>query len=309
MNDALINPEDIRSFVRERYGKIAESPSGGCCSAPGSAETGCCCGDSVAPQAVEALERLYEAQDVGELPDEVTELALGCGDPVTLASLQPGETVLDLGSGGGIDCFLAARRVGAQGRVIGVDMTPQMIERARRNKERLGAQNVEFRLGEIEHLPVADNSVDVVISNCVINLSPDKAQVFREAFRALKPGGRLAVSDIVTAGPLPEAVKRNLSAWAGCVAGALDQAEYLAAIRAAGFEAVELTPSYWDAATVAAALAQLNISSEVRDGRRLLVYWEGQEKRTVDLGEAATTETDWARRAVFSARVTARKPA
>ena len=254
------------------------------------------------------MTRLYEAEDVSELPAEVTDMSLGCGDPVTLASLQAGQTVLDLGAGGGIDCFLAAKRVGPAGHVIGVDMTPQMIDRARANKEKLGASNVEFRLGEIEHLPVADGSVDVVISNCVINLSPDKPQVFREAFRVLKPGGRLAVSDIVTDGPLPEVVKRDMSAWAGCISGALDRGEYIAAIEAAGFTDVVLTPVYWDKEVVDEALTQLDIRSELKQGRRMMVFQEGEEVKVIDLGEAEAGDTNWASRAVFSAKVAAWKP-
>jgi ubiquinone/menaquinone biosynthesis C-methylase UbiE len=221
---------------------------------------------------------LYETGDVTELPPEVTQLSLGCGDPVTLATLQPGETVLDLGSGGGIDCFLAAKRVGPTGKVIGVDMTADMIDRARANASKIGAQNVEFRLGEIEHLPVADGSVDVIISNCVINLSPDKPQVFRDAFRALRSGGRLAVSDIVTRAPLPEDVKRDLSAWASCIAGAWVDADYAAAIRAAGFVDVRIEEKRFDA--------------------------EGTEPAAA-AGECGCETTA---SSVYSARITARKP-
>jgi arsenite methyltransferase len=297
----LVSADEIRVHVRERYGGIAENKLDGC---------GCgssCCGSEGEPQALDQLSRLYEAEDVGELPTEVTELSLGCGDPVTLASLQEGQTVLDLGSGGGIDCFLAAKRVGPTGRVIGVDMTPQMIDRARSNNAKLSADNVEFRLGEIEHLPVADSSVDVVISNCVINLSTDKPQVFREAFRVLKPGGKLSVSDIVTDGPLPETVKSDLSAWAGCVSGALDKADYIAAIEAAGFSDVQLTPVYWDQSVVDEALKQLDLRSEVAGDRRVLVYQEGADAQTIELGPADEGGLDWAARAVFSAKVTAHK--
>ncbi len=303
----LISPDDIHLQVRERYAGIAEKQASGCCG-PTSSSASSCCGGDLAQETVVKLSGLYQAEDVGELPGEVTNLSLGCGDPVTLASLQPGQTVLDLGSGGGIDCFLAAKRVGPSGKVIGVDMTPQMIDRARANKEKLGADNVEFRLGEIEHLPVADNSVDVILSNCVINLSPDKPQVFREAFRVLKSGGRLAVSDIVTDGPLPEVVKQNMSAWAGCISGALDQREYIAAIQAAGFVDISLTPDYWDKSIVAEALHQLDIRSEVKQGRRLIIYQDGAEVKIVDLGEAQGSDDDWAAKAVFSAKVTARKP-
>jgi arsenite methyltransferase len=244
MSDKFVPDEntDIRVAVRQRYGSIAEnagaSPS--CCAGPSSES---CCGPEEETYALTTLTRLYADEDIQELPPEVTGLSLGCGDPVTLASLQPGQTVLDLGSGGGIDCFLAARKVGPGGRVIGVDMTAAMIEKARANKSKIGAPNVEFRLGEIEHLPVGDQQVDVILSNCVINLSPDKPQVFREAFRVLKPGGKLAVSDIVTNGPLPEEVKANLSAWAECIAGALDIRDYIQAIEAAGFTDVSFTPA------------------------------------------------------------------
>jgi arsenite methyltransferase len=277
---------DVRSAVRERYGALAEQ-GGGCCG-PVATSGGCCgsSGSDVIP--LDSVARLYEDPDVAGLPAAVTDLSLGCGDPVTLASLEPGQTVLDLGAGGGIDCFLAAKKVGATGRVIGVDMTSAMIDRARRNQATLGATNVEFRLGEIEHLPVADNSVDVIISNCVINLSPDKEQVFREAYRVLKPGGRLAVSDIVTDGPLPAAVKNDLAAWAGCVAGALDVADYVAAIAAAGFTDVELTPVYWEPEMVQAAVEQL-----------------GPE--TTRAMEAAAGPDNDVTTAVFSAKVTARK--
>jgi arsenite methyltransferase len=244
---------DVRTTVRERYGAIAEQ-GGGCC---GPADSGCCGSSNGDVIQLASVTTLYDDPGVVSLPADVTDLSLGCGDPVTLASLQPGQTVLDLGSGGGIDCFLAARKVGPTGRVLGVDMTPAMIDRARRNQAKVGADNVEFRLGEIEHLPVADNTVDVIISNCVVNLSPDKPQVFREAYRVLKPGGRLAVSDIVTDGPLPDAIKNDLAAWAGCVAGALDVADYVAAIEAAGFVDVELVPVYWEPDMVAAAVDQL----------------------------------------------------
>jgi len=226
---------EIHSTVREHYGRAASqnAQDTGCTS-------GCCAPDSTI--SMDAISMYYHAEDVAALPTEVTGLSMGCGDPVTLASLQPGEVVLDLGSGGGIDCFLAAQRVGEQGRVIGVDMTAQMLEKARANQQRLGATNVEFRLGEIEHLPVADNQVDVILSNCVINLSPDKPQVFREAYRVLKAGGRLSLSDIVTQGVIPEAMRENLESWATCVAGAMDIQEYITALEAAGFVDVQVEP-------------------------------------------------------------------
>jgi len=278
----------IHAYVRQRYEKAAlqdVSIAGdlGCC-APGQS---CCCGPAgdLTPEQLAGVKQLYETPDVLELPQEVTGISLGCGDPVTLAALQPGQTVLDLGSGGGIDCFLAAKRVGPGGRVIGVDMTPAMIDRARANKEKLGAENVEFRLGEIEHLPAADGTVDVILSNCVINLSPDKPQVFREAFRVLKPGGKLAVSDIVTRGPLPEAVKADLAAWAGCVSGALDESEFAALLEAAGFVGITLTPTALPREVIDEAVAQL------------------EEADLSGLPEADVYQ------AVFSAKITARKPA
>jgi len=218
--------EDIRSAVRDRYARTArQADQGGC---------GCGCGCGGASQS----EQLgYERSDLQAIPAEA-DLGLGCGNPTALAGLQAGETVLDLGSGGGIDCFLAARRVGPAGRVIGVDMTAEMIDRSRAAARQGGFQNVEFRLGEIENLPVADASVDAVISNCVINLSPDKGRVFREAFRALKAGGRLLVSDIVLTGELPAGAREDAELWAACVSGALPEQEYLSLIREAGFTEV-----------------------------------------------------------------------
>jgi SAM-dependent methyltransferase len=190
----------------------------------------------------------YTPEQLAALP-EGANLGLGCGNPLAHAAPRPGEVVLDLGSGAGMDAFLAGREVGPTGRVIGVDMTPQMLEKARANAAAVGAQNVEFRLGEIEHLPVADGSVDLVISNCVVNLSPDKEQVFREAFRALRPGGRMVVSDLVLLRTLSEEVRRSVEAYVGCVAGAAMKEDYLRAIRAAGFRDVEVVEerSYGDA--------------------------------------------------------------
>ena len=171
-------------------------------------------------------------------------LGLGCGNPTALAELKEGETVLDLGPGGGLDVFLAARKVGAKGKIIGVDMTPEMIKKARENAEKGHFQNVEFRLGEMEHLPVEDKSIDVIISNCVINLSPDKLATFKEAFRVLRPNGRILISDIVTEGELPEDVRRSFEAWAGCIAGALEKQEYLDTIKKAGFKAVMIVSEH-----------------------------------------------------------------
>lgn len=182
----------------------------------------------------------YTPEELASLPSSVTGVSLGCGNPVGLAEVKPGETVLDLGSGGGIDCFLAAQRVGPEGRVIGVDMTPDMVRLARANAEKAGAQNVEFRLGEIEHLPVDPSSVDLVISNCVVNLAPDKAAVYRDVNRVLRPGGRLVISDTVASAPVPEDLKSKLDLWSQCASGSLDRETYFETLRGAGFNRIEI---------------------------------------------------------------------
>jgi arsenite methyltransferase len=228
------SPQTVYEAVQERYGRIATdfSPetAASCCGDDG----GCCDESTFAFGA-----GLYDV-DLNALPGDVTGLSLGCGDPIALANLAPGQTVLDLGSGGGIDCFLAAQRVGPAGHVIGVDMTPAMIEKANRNKVKVAADNVEFRLGQIESLPVEADSVDVIISNCVINLSPDKTAVFREAYRVLKPGGRLAISDMVTQGQFSPEARADLAAWSGCITGAEDEAVYVTAMQQAGFTHISL---------------------------------------------------------------------
>lgn len=227
--------DESRRRVRESYAKVAESDDACGC---GPNERGCC-GGSNSKEA--SLAMGYSSGDVAGVPLGAN-MGLGCGNPQTIASLKPGEVVLDLGSGGGFDCFLAAKKVGDSGRVLGVDMTPAMVSKARANAEKAGTKNVEFRLGEIEALPVADASVDVIISNCVINLSPDKARVFREAYRVLKPGGRLAVSDVVAFVEVPEEVKKDISLYSACITGASRIEEVEGFLNAAGFEDVRVAP-------------------------------------------------------------------
>ncbi len=222
-----LRKEEIRRTVRKTYGKVAETGQA-CCS-------GCDCLSENTSSSVAVSNAIgYSAEELASAP-EGANMGLGCGNPQAIADLRRGETVLDLGSGGGFDCFLAAKAVGDEGRVIGVDMTPEMLSKARQNAAKAEAGNVEFRLGEIEHLPVADNEVDAIISNCVINLSPEKDKVFAEAFRALKKGGRLAITDIVATGPVPDKVRGNLEMIAGCVAGATPVNELEATLKQAGF--------------------------------------------------------------------------
>jgi len=225
---------EIKDMVRNRYGSIA--------STRGSAQNASCCGPSADDAFTDKARRVgYSEAELASVP-EGANLGLGCGNPQAIAAMQPGEVVIDLGSGAGFDCFLAAQQVGAEGRVIGVDMTHEMLAKARENAAKIGAANVEFRLGEIEHLPVADDTADVVISNCVINLVPNKAQVFREAYRVLKPGGRLAISDVVNVRPLPADLRSDPSLLCGCVAGAVPETEIEAWLAAAGFTGVQITP-------------------------------------------------------------------
>jgi arsenite methyltransferase len=246
----------IHEAVREHYAERIKN-SASCCGADN------CCSIDSSP---------YPADLLATLPEGESSISYGCGDPVTLASLQPGQTVLDLGSGAGLDCFFAAKKVGETGKVIGVDMTPEMIERARSSAKRMNIQNVEFRQGYIEEMPVESDSVDVIISNCVINLSPDKSKVFSEAFRVLHSGGKLAVSDIVTDGPLPASIKQSLSAWAGCVAGAVDVKDYIVMMESVGFTNISITPVFFDKQTVDSAVADLGGAIELKTVSRDDVY-------------------------------------
>jgi arsenite methyltransferase len=241
-------PNHIHETVREHYAQRITS-NASCCG-----PSDCCSADS----------SLYPSDLLAILPEGESAVSYGCGDPITLASLEPGQTVLDLGSGAGLDCFFAAKKVGETGHIIGVDMTPEMIERARSSAKRLNIQNVEFRQGYLEDLPVESNTVDVIISNCVINLAPDKSKVFSEAFRVLKPGGRLAVSDIVTDGPLPESIKKSLSAWAGCVAGAIEAQDYIRMMEEVGFADITIAPVFFEKETLDSAIDNLGDSIELK---------------------------------------------
>ena len=228
---------DIKEVVKERYGQAAlrvKSGGSGCCASASVTAENCC--DPITAN-------LYDPTQTGQIPEEALLASLGCGNPTALAELNPGEVVLDLGSGGGIDVLLSARRVGPTGKAYGLDMTDQMLALANENKRKAGAENVEFLKGEIEKIPLPDNSVDVIISNCVINLSADKDRVLREAFRVLKPGGRFAVSDVVTRGEILPEIRKSVLLWVGCIAGALEEKEYQKKLAAAGFEQIELEPT------------------------------------------------------------------
>ena len=266
----MTTPTPIHETVREHYAERIKN-SASCCGSDA-----CCSPES----------SLYPVDLLTTVPSDVASTSYGCGDPITLASLTPGQTVLDLGSGAGLDCILAAQKVGETGHVIGVDMTPEMIERAQANVKRLKLNNVEFRHGYLESLPVENNTVDVIISNCVINLSPDKSKVFAEAFRVLKSGGKLAVSDIVTDGPLPEQIKQSLSAWAGCVAGAVEAKDYIGMMKAVGFTDVIVKPVFFDKEIIDSALVEF--------------------KETIDLNGIPHEDIY---KAVYSAKITAYKPA
>jgi ubiquinone/menaquinone biosynthesis C-methylase UbiE len=232
-------PADVKDVVKEKYGQAAQRVSQGA--------TSSCCGRAAGTGGCDPItSNLYDSAQAGDVPEKALLASLGCGNPTALAELKAGETVLDLGSGGGIDVLLSARRVGPTGRAFGLDMTDQMLALAEENKRKSGLENVHFLKGEIESIPLPDNSVDVIISNCVINLSGDKDRVLREAFRVLKPGGRFAVSDVVVRGDVPPAIRRNMELWVGCVAGALSEADYLSKLAAAGFAnaGIEVTRVY-----------------------------------------------------------------
>ena len=300
-NEKVTNePSDARADVRRAYGRLAAQLgagriAGGC--GPSPMGTGCWAG------------QVYDTNQLSSMPAEVTQFALGCGNPVELAELKPGQTVLDLGAGGCIDCFLAAQQVGPTGRVIGVEMTSDMLERARASRLEVGTQNVEFRLGEIEHLPVADETADVIISNCVINLSPDKPQVFREAYRALKPGGTLAVTDMMTDGPLPRAVRDSISAWLGGQPAPIEEKDHVAAIEAAGFVDVEVTRRYPEVPDVYLSKEDLTrLGIDARSGLRphavLKVAETGEALAVVEFDRRDSGSSTRS----FSGKVRARKP-
>jgi arsenite methyltransferase len=238
-----MNEQDIKQTVKEKYGQAATRAASGssatCCGTSTSAASpasSCCGGDPI-------TSNLYNENQTAQLPEQAVLASLGCGNPTALAELHPGEIVLDLGSGGGIDVLLSARRVSPGGKAYGLDMTDEMLALARENQKKSGQQNVEFLKGEIENIPLPDNSVDVVISNCVINLSADKGKVLREAFRVLRPGGRFAVSDVVVKGEVPAEIRRNIELWVGCVAGALEESEYRSLLAAARFEQISIEPT------------------------------------------------------------------
>ena len=284
MKDADTHNESIHETVREAYASRVKG--GGCCGPVDQAQ-------SSPDHRAAALNMGYSAAELEAVPEDAN-LGLGCGAPLAAARVRPGETVLDLGSGAGFDAFIAARAVGPEGRVIGVDMTPEMVEKATENAQKSGAVNVEFRQGYIEDLPVKDDSVDVMISNCVINLSPDKAAVFREAFRVLRPGGRVAVSDIVLTQALPKSIEENMAAYVGCVAGAPLLDDYLGFMRAAGFEAIEIAESRQ---AVDALPEDDPVVQAVLEGSGC----SGLDDLAGEIGKVAGT--------ILSAKITAKKPA
>jgi SAM-dependent methyltransferase len=247
----------IKATVKERYGEAAKR------AASGALAVGCCGSDAGCGGPDPITSNLYDASQQADVPELALNASLGCGNPTALAELKAGEIVLDLGSGGGIDVLLSARRVGPMGKAYGLDMTDEMLAVARENQQKSGLQNVEFLKGEIEHIPLPDNSVDVIISNCVINLSGDKARVLREAFRVLKPGGRFAVSDVVVKGDVPADIRKSMELWIGCVAGALEDAEYRQLLTGAGFDAIDVEPTrVYRAADAKAFLAEAGLDRE-----------------------------------------------
>jgi SAM-dependent methyltransferase len=251
-----MSAENIKEVVKTKYGQFALRVQGGSASCCG---TGRAVGGGCDP----ITANLYSSQQSGDVPDEALQASLGCGNPTALAQLNPGETVLDLGSGGGIDVLLSARRVGPTGKAYGLDMTDEMLALARENQRKAGVSNVEFLKGEIENIPLPDNSVDVIISNCVINLSADKDRVLREAFRVLKPGGRFAVSDVVVTGDIPAVIRKNVELWIGCVAGALRDTDYASKLADAGFEDIAIEPTrIYDVADARQFLAGQGIDVE-----------------------------------------------
>jgi SAM-dependent methyltransferase len=278
--------DELKDAVRDKYAELArraaEGGSASCAAAAG------CCGDAAAEAADPVTSGLYDEVERASLPDAAVRASLGCGNPAALAELRPGEVVLDLGSGGGIDVILSARRVGPTGKAYGLDMTDEMLALARRNQAESGVTNVEFLRGEIENIPLPDGSVDVVISNCVINLSGNKDRVLAEAFRVLKPGGRFAVSDVVVRGEVPSAVRRSMELWVGCVAGALEESDYAARLRRAGFEQVSLEPTrIYRVEDARAFLSAEGIDADAVahevDGRFMSAFVRGTKPRTTAL--------------------------
>jgi SAM-dependent methyltransferase len=270
----MSTPTDVREIVKQKYGEAARRAS------DGSRDSGCC--GSAANGCDPITSNLYDASQVGTLPIEAVIASLGCGNPTALAELKPGEVVLDLGSGGGIDVLLSARRVGPSGKAYGLDMTDEMLALARDNQRKAGVDNVEFLKGEIEHIPLPDNTVDVIISNCVINLSADKDRVLAEAFRVLKPGGRFAVSDVVVrGGDVPAEVRRSMELWIGCVAGALEEGEYREKLSRAGFTGIDLEPTrIYRAADARSFLATAGLDESLLstvDGKFMSAFVRGQK--------------------------------
>ncbi len=289
---------DLQERIREKYGRAARTAGAGgdaaCCGRTGEAPgagTGEAGGSTSRTDPI--TRDLYSADETEGLPEGAVAASLGCGNPTALADLREGETVLDLGSGGGADVLLSARRVGPTGTAYGVDMTEEMLELARRNAREAGVDNVEFLKGEIEDLPVPDASVDVVLSNCVINLSADKARVLREAFRVLRPGGRLAVSDVVVRGPVPQPVRRSMEAWIGCVAGALEEDEYRRLLAESGFEAVDVEPTrIYRAEDARGFLAEAGLDADevadAVDGRFMAAFVRARRPRAAAVAEGGS---------------------